>query len=108
MPKLKPSFSCSRCSPLHAEFVDLSVDADKQLEILAVLLISIKDAELFQTATLPQLGHAIDTYLQRKAVRESVFMDRSLRGCTLPDIELRAELSRVRAHYRTAFERSRA
>jgi hypothetical protein len=105
MPKQKKSrtpVECKKCLPYHNAYVDLSADAERPLEMLATLLQSNRDTELFDPHTVQEIGFTLDSFIQKKLVRDSVFLSRSLRRCALSDLEFRAELRRVRAYHHAA------
>ena len=89
---------CSRCGALHRRYLDYSVGEDAKLQLIANLLTGQSGAMELDTSTAIEVGHAIDSYLQLKLVRESVFFGRSLKRCTLPESELKAEFQKARAY----------
>ena len=105
-PTPKASSECLRCRPLIGQFVDLSCDADYRLRSLANLLECYENRDLLDDETVCEIGSIINDYLSRKTVRESVFLNRSLRYCTLPDVELKFELGKMNAYRRGALERA--
>jgi hypothetical protein len=96
--KKKPSSECARCRSLHRTYLDSSVGEDYKLGLIGTLLIGQRGDLDVEVSTLAEIGYAIDSYLQYKKVRESVFFGRSLKRCTLEESELKAELLRVRAY----------
>jgi hypothetical protein len=70
--------------------------------MLSTLLTRCRDDDPLDSEVTAEIGYAIESYLQRKLVREAVFVGRSLRRCTLRDIDLQAELARVKEHLKDA------
>jgi hypothetical protein len=93
---------CPRCQPLYNTFIDLSVTTDSRLQVLGNLLECIGDKELLDESTLRGAGTEIREYLERKRILEYVFLGRTLTNSVLSDIDLNAELKRIKAHYAEA------
>src|SRR4051812_29206825 len=87
----KSNDECQKCAYKILSYIDLSIDRDKQLQVLADLLIRQNGDGL-----LVEIGFAIDKYLQKKMICEAVFWGRDLRRCTLSDFEIEAEKYRLR------------
>ncbi len=101
-----PDTRCPRCIQLHNTFIDLSADEDDQLEMLAALMMGRRNDMDLDFRTVAEISHAINSYLQKKRIREAVFLGRSLRRCTLDGFDLTAELGRVRAYRQDAEKKS--
>jgi len=100
--KPTPSPRCPRCLQRNNVFIDLSADQDAQLQMLSTLLSRCREDDPLEAETMAEIGYAIEAYLQRKLVRESVFVGRTLRRCTLRETDLQAELARVKAYLKDA------
>jgi hypothetical protein len=74
------------------------VDEDEKLGLIASLMLAHDGRKEIETGTVIEIGYTIDSYLQRKLVRESAFFGRALRNCRLEETELKAEFQRVRAY----------
>jgi hypothetical protein len=90
---------CRHCAQKTITLLDLSIDSDKQLQFLADLLIMQN-----QDGMLVEIGYALDKYLQKKLIREHVFLARDLNKCTLSQHEIKAELYRLKNHLNTALQ----
>jgi hypothetical protein len=88
---------CTQCRAIHQAYLEFSLNEDEKLGLIAALLMGQSREYDIDTATIIEIGYTIDSYLQHKLVRESVFFGRTLNRCKLPESELKAEIQRVRA-----------
>lgn len=87
---------CENCAAIYRKYIDLSLDEEYRLDLIAKLLMESR-AE-FTPDTADEVGTAIDSFLQKKLAREFVFFGRSLKRCTLAEMDLKAELQRARLY----------
>lgn len=79
-------------------YMDLSLGEDHKLRLLADLLSGLGDHSVIAPDQMRHLGMFLNSYLDRKEIREHVFLKKPLGQMTLSDVDVNFEIKRLRHH----------